>query len=200
MMNSDNDDSDWADLASELGLETKSPPKPRYSAAPAGFEAQQTPGELPPFPAVPWPSDPNPVAEEPFGFAADSLDLPDALEPHDELDTLIDPLLSTEEFAPEDAEQSEGETGEAGDSGDPGDPNSPGGKRRRRRRRRRKGPNGEGGESADGPEIDAEGEIEPIVPAEPRTTADAIRDLVKTWTVPNWNEIVAGLYRPGGER
>ena len=193
------DDSDWADLASELGLETKPAPKPRFAAEPAGFEAQQTPGEPPPFPAVPWPKDPTAHHEpEPLTFASDFSDLPDAMELHDDADTVLDPMLASEEFAPEDGLGSEGGDGAEGD-GTPGT----GKKRRRRRRRRKVGPNGEtqlgeNGELAEGADLDAEGEIEPIVPVEPRTTADAIRDLVKSWNVPSWNEVVGGLYRPGG--
>ena len=191
------DDSDWADLASELGLETKPTPKPRYAAEPAGFAAQQTPGEPLPFPAVPWPQDPAPHATpEPFGFASEFADLPDAIELHDDADTLIDSTLAGEEFAPEDGEGSETHEGAEGD-GTPGT----GKKRRRRRRRKKSGPSGETGENgemAEGADLDPECEVEPVVPVEPRTTADAIRDLVKSWNVPGWNEVVGGLYRPGG--
>jgi hypothetical protein len=188
------DDSDWNDLASELGIETKPVPKP-YDSVPAGFEAQQTPGEPPPFPDVPWPGDPTALLEP--GLPTDESDLPDA-ESHDDQDTMVEPLLANEEFAAEEGEGSEGD-------GPPGT-----GKRRRRRRRRRKGgPDGavEGGpegeavaEGTDVNDADPEAEVEPTIPVETRTTADAIRELVRNWNVPGWNDVVAGLYRPGGDR
>ena len=119
-------------------------------------------------------------------------------EPGRDQDTMIEPLLANEEFAPEEGEAAEGD-------GPPGT-----GKRRRRRRRRRKGgPDGagEGGtegeagaEGGDANDADPEGEVEPTVPVETRTTADAIRELVRNWNVPGWNDVVAGLYRPGGDR
>jgi hypothetical protein len=183
------DDSDWADLVEELGLESKPAPKPRYAAEPAGFEGEQTPGEPPPFPAVPWPQDPTAeAANDSSAFAGELSDLPDAVESFD--DTRIDPSLSAEEMASEDTESAEGEEG-------PGT----GKKRRRRRRRRKGGPAGEQtGDAADAGsefETDAENEVEPT-PVEPRTTADAIRELVRNWSVPSWQEVVSGLYRPGG--
>lgn len=184
------DDSDWADLAEELGLESKPAPKRHFDAEPAGFAGQQTPGEPPPFPAVPWPSDPTAeAANDSSSFAGDLIDLPDAVESHD--DTRIDPILSSEEIASEEAESPEGEEG-------PGT----GKKRRRRRRRRKGGPGeqaGEGGEAGADFETDAENEVEPA-PVEPRSTADAIRELVRNWSVPSWQDVVSGLYRPGGDR
>ena len=60
------------------------------------------------------------------------------------------------------------------------------------------GETGENGEMAEGADLDPECEVAPVVPVEPRTTADAIRELVKSWNVPGWNEVVGGLYRPGG--
>lgn len=183
------DDSDWADLAEELGLESKPAPKPRYTAETAGFEAQQTPGEPAPFPSVPWPQDPTAEAvSDGSSFAGDLIDLPDAVESHD--DTRIDPLLSAEEIAGDEGESAEGD-------GPPGT-----GKKRRRRRRRRKGgpggeQSGEAGEAGSDFETDAENEVEPA-PVEPRSTADAIRELVRNWSVPSWQDVVSGLYRPGG--
>lgn len=195
------DDSDWADLASELGLETKPAPKTLFSEILAGFEAQQTPGEPLPFPAVPWPKDPcDPPAANSVNAVSEFADLPDAIELHDEQDTMLDPTLAHEEFAPDDGEGSECSDGSDGD-GTPGT-----GKKRRRRRRRRKG-GGTGGDQnaadagdSEGIETDPEGEVEQVFPAEPRSTADAIRELVKNWNVPSWNEVVGGLYRPGGDR
>lgn len=184
------DDSDWADLAEELGLESKPAPKRHFDPEPAGFAAQQTPGEPPPFPAVPWPQDPTAVAERvESSFAGELADLPDAVENHDEQDTRIDPILSAEEIAADDAESVEGDEG-----------SGTGKKRRRRRRRRKGGPGeqtGEAGEAGSEFETDAENEVEPA-PVEIRSTADAIRELVRNWSVPSWQDVVSGLYRPGG--
>jgi hypothetical protein len=187
------DDSDWADLAEELGLESKPAPKRHYDPEPAGFEGQQTPGEPPPFPDVPWPQDPTAEAvNDSSSFAGDLADLPDAVDHHDDQDTRIDPILSAEEIAGEESESAEGAEGEEG--------TGPGKKRRRRRRRRKGGPGGEPGEAGEAGsefETDAENEVEPA-PVEPRTTADAIRELVRNWSVPSWQDVVSGLYRPGG--
>lgn len=184
------DDSDWADLAEELGLESKLAPKRHYDPDPAGFEGQQTPGEPPPFPDVPWPQDPTAVTDQAEStFAEELADLPDAVDSHDEQDTRIDPTLSSEEIASEDTESVEGEEG-----------TGTGKKRRRRRRRRKGGPGeqpGEAGEAGSEFETDAENEVEPV-PVENRSTADAIRELVRNWSVPSWQDVVSGLYRPGG--
>lgn len=182
------DDSDWADLAEELGLESKPAPKRHFDAEPAGFAGQQTPGEPSPFPAVPWPQDPTAEAvNESSSFVGELSELPDAVDSHD--DTRIDPILSSEEITGDESESSDGD-------GPPGS-----GKKRRRRRRRRKGgpgeQTGEAGEAGSEFESDAENEAEPA-PVEVRSTADAIRELVRNWSVPSWQDVVSGLYRPGG--
>jgi hypothetical protein len=175
------DDSDWADLAEELGLEAKPKPKP-YSppadeSTQTGFASRgEAADRLEAFPETPWPEDPNPDASG----VAPLADLPDASSHDDEQDTLIDPLLANEEYAADDEPAGEGDS-----DGEPG-------KKKRRRRRKRRG--GGDGEAVDGEAPAAE------VPVEPRSMADAIKNLVANWTVPGWNDIVAGLYRPGGDR
>ena len=86
-------------------------------------------------------------------------------------------------------------------------------KKRRRRRRRRKGGKGPNGEPlpADGeglavtdgddvpPEAatDDEAEAEEGEPAAVGAESpDQSREMIRTWNVPSWKEIVAGLYRP----
>jgi hypothetical protein len=177
-MTSHDDEANWAELADALGIDTP---------ATQARKQAQTPPEPPPLPA------------DPIGFE----DLPDAHE--QEGDTLLEPLLAVEPAAEEPAGEGEGD----GDK-----------KRRRRRRRRRKPGAGEpatAGAEADGGDDegddlapgfssdsdaeteDEEGEPEPVgVGIADEPTPDAVRELISNWNVPSWQDIVSGLYRPGG--
>jgi ribonuclease E len=122
-----------------------------------------------------------------------------------------------------DDEFEDGDDAPAGEAGEPAEGDQPGTgrKRRRRRRRRRKGTGAaaETGEPAAGAEAAdeepatepvaeieaddyaaadaAEGEGEPVpFGAEEDTASDVLRELIATWNVPSWGEIVDGLYRP----
>ena len=179
----DNND-DWADLKNELNLD-----KP---------------------PAVPPADMVERAIEE------------ESLEPHHGADARAEDAAiaegETEAEASEDdfddAEETEGPAGEAGAEGEqPGT----GKKRRRRRRRRRKsGAPAEGAAPVEGAEAEsapeAEGEEEPVAEAEELseeaeseplplaadedTASEVLRELIATWNVPSWDEIVGGLYRP----
>lgn len=127
--------------------------------------------------------------------------LPDAPEADDGSDTMADIDLSSEPVAEEATEP-------AGDG-------EPGRKKRRRRRRRRKGGD-QGGDQAGeekpaavteaGEEDEEEADEEPfgeqgggVVPAAAEEPpAELAREVIANWDVPSWDEIVAGLYRPGG--
>jgi hypothetical protein len=107
-------------------------------------------------------------------------ELPDA---EDVEDTALEPGLSTEPSTESD------ETGEDGK------------RRRRRRRRRRKGGPAEaedatGDAATDAGDADEDGPDDAT--SESETRADlAMRDVVANWNVPSWDELIAGLYRPG---
>jgi hypothetical protein len=109
-------------------------------------------------------------------------ELPDA---EDGEDTALEPGLAAEPSA-------EGDESGEGDDGK---------RRRRRRRRRRKGGPAEGGDangdaSAESGDADEDGPDESANEGE--TPADiAMRDVVANWNVPSWDELIAGLYRPG---
>lgn len=172
---------DWADLAREFNLDKPSVPSP----APAD----------------------------------------EAVEPHRDTraeEAAVSEGETEAEAADEEFEAEEAPEGEAGAEGEaPGT----GRKRRRRRRRRRKGGapvEGAAGETdADAaPEVEAETETDaepaPVVAeesdgyaedesegtdaaplaAEEDTASDVLRELIATWNVPSWGEIVDGLYRP----
>lgn len=178
-------DDDWADLAEELGIEQK--PKPQPAAA------AEVAVEPPPFPEIPWPEDPT--AGLVLGNTQEpESELPDAVEPLDEADTLIEPGLSGEAIA--------------GDSNEDGTDK---GRKRRRRRRRGRKPEGEGesgtADEAVPPEFEGAedaGTTSDLDEPEPAVMSmvDAIRELSANWNVPSWQEIVSGLYRPtgGGDR
>jgi hypothetical protein len=174
------EDDSWSDLAAELGVGSKADPFPHVTpdeSKPAASEVIPLSVELE-----------SPPAEQP-DVADVELD-----------DTVVIPALQGEPLA----EGSE-------DAG--GEPAGPGRKRRRRRRRRKKGgqpadANGpveagsgaeaddEGGEAGDfDEEPDAEGEEDEPASVE-EATPEAARDIIATWNVPSWGEIVAGLYRP----
>lgn len=172
------DDDTWGELARELEID-----KPAAS-------------ELPPDPA-------DPVAEEAGEFEDAG-------------------VVEAEPGAAE-GDDAEGEGGEPGD-GQPGTGRKR--RRRRRRRKKggpADAPGAEagevGGESEAGDAEEAEAEAEPAAPAVSRHEADddeaeeiepagvplaaeedtgseVLRELIATWNVPSWDDIVAGLYRP----
>jgi ribonuclease E len=181
--NTDPDDG-WADLARELGLEQPTrPPAPAAEAEP----------------------------EETFDAGGDAED--------DSEFAAADPGTdSFQEYESDgDAEADDGP--DEGADGEPtGEPGEEGPKKKRRRRRRRKKKGGEAGEVAEtvaGEESEeADGEVEdaangemeeddeePATPApvdDGGPTVEASRELIANWDVPSWEQIVAGLYRPGG--
>jgi hypothetical protein len=184
-MRTHDDEDNWADLADALGIDTPAT-QARKQAAP------------PP----PVPDEPPPLPE----WARAGADLPDAAEADG--DTAIDPVLANEPTAAEPGGEGDGER-----------------KRRRRRRRRRKAGPAEPGDLAvadadadadaddesgdltpgfasdDAESDDEAGEPEPVgVGLADDPTPDAVRDLIANWNVPSWQEIVSGLYRPGGDR
>ncbi|MCZ2342699.1 MAG: hypothetical protein LC104_13055 [Bacteroidales bacterium] len=83
-------------------------------------------------------------------------------------------------------------------------------KRRRRRRRRKKKAGATDAQTAEGHSPETHSEEGLAVEAETEeveesyaddsdhegTTPEMTRELIRTWNVPSWNEIVAGLYRP----
>ncbi|HEY2787007.1 MAG TPA: hypothetical protein VGJ05_18750 [Fimbriiglobus sp.] len=173
------DENNWAELADALGIDTPATQARKQASAPPAPEP--THEQPPPLP----------------DWAKLTEELPDATE--QDGDTLLEQIPETEPPA----EESEGE----------------GEKKRRRRRRRRRKP-GDPTAAATG---DAEGdeETEDVAPgfatdedaeeeeAEPELvgvgiadepTPDAVRELISNWNVPSWQEIVSGLYRPGGDR
>jgi hypothetical protein len=149
--------------------------------------------------------DVKPAARQP---ATPPADLPDAHD-HDE-DTVVVPALSEEPVADGDDAEGDGEGGDAGPAAE-GETGEPGRKRRRRRRRRKKGGGAaEGGEAAaaepaaareEAGDEDEEsvgeqgGGFVPAAAEEP--PAELAREVIANWDVPSWDEIVAGLYRPG---
>lgn len=186
----------WGDLARELGLD----PLPRQNP-PAGKAA---------------PPAPQPDAVGETGPAADGPpDLFQEFEPEGDFGDTEADLESEADDGSEEAADADGGTG-AGD----GEAGEDGPKKKRRRRRRRKKKGGE--PSADGfapatPTADDEDGDEPEVSAESDAaddddgaeeeedaaenggpTAEASRELIANWDVPSWEQIVAGLYRPGG--
>lgn len=200
------DDDPWKDLARDLGVEdaTRSA-KPAAAAKPEEDpEAEPVGEERPARGFAHRPPEPEPAAE----------DLPP---PDLEAEAYTDAVdLDTDEGEEGDVEGAEGEEGAPGE-GQPGT----GRKRRRRRRRRKKGGPAEGGaegapaadvepmaEAAAGDEGDAEPEAEGDeeeaeevgagvgLAAEEDTGTDVLRDIIATWNVPSWDEIVGGLYRP----
>jgi len=178
-------DDGWGDLARELGLD----PPPARPQAPAA-EAEP--------------------------------------EPEEEGDPLFAPADGQsdlfQEYEPDggDAEAESDDGPEEGAEGEPtGEPGEEGPKKKRRRRRRRKKKGGETGEVAaptatgeqDDEEDESEGEAEETAEDETEEdeeparrapvddggpTVEASRELIANWDVPSWEQIVAGLYRPGG--
>lgn len=177
-------DDDWGDLARELGVQ-----KPTASAAdaspPEEVEEPEAVHELP-----------GATGEEQPEFA----------------EGLADEAAAGDEPEPE----GEGEADEGTGDEQPGT----GRKRRRRRRRRKKGE----GDAADAgiadepaPSYQAAGRApvavavaEPagddaegddgevggaVSPAEEDTAGEVLRELIATWNVPSWDEIISGLHR-----
>ncbi len=150
----------------------------------------------------------------------------EAVEPHLGTDARVEETAIAEGETEAEAAEDEFEDAEdapAGEAGADGEQPGTGRKRRRRRRRRRKGAPTEGAaaegadaESAPEAEGDEEPTAEPVadvadfdatededtdgepVPlaADEDTASDVLRELIATWNVPSWGEIVDGLYRP----
>jgi ribonuclease E len=149
----------------------------------------------------------------------------EAVEPHRGFDPRGDEAAADGETESEasDEEFEDAEDAPAGEATADGEQPGTGRKRRRRRRRRRKG--GAGAEvAAPAAEADAEPEgapdAEPAEEFEPEpeaesfaedeaddsdaaplaaeedTASEVLRELIATWNVPSWDEIVDGLYRP----
>ncbi|MBN9122515.1 MAG: hypothetical protein J0I06_25780 [Planctomycetes bacterium] len=149
-----------------------------------------------------------------------------AVEPHHGADARVEEEAVAEgETEGETAEDFEdAEESPAGEATAEGEQPGAGRKRRRRRRRRRKGGAAptEGaatpGEDADGETAseaetdeeaaepvaeadefaaaeDVNGEAVPLA-ADEDTASEVLRELIATWNVPSWDEIVGGLYRP----
>jgi ribonuclease E len=208
------DDDPWKDLARDLGVEdaTQIARPPAHAAAKPEEDPEAEPvgEERPARGFAHRPLEPEPAAEE--------LPPPDI-----EAEAFTDAVdLDTDEGEEGDGEVAEGEA--AGEEEAPPGEGQPGtGRKRRRRRRRRKkgGPaeNGaEGAATADVEPVDEtaaaeEGEPEPepepegdeeaeevgagaALAAEEDTGSDVLRDIIATWNVPSWDEIVTGLYRP----
>lgn len=180
-------DDDWADLAREFALDK---------------------------PAAPPPDMVERHAEE------------EAVEPHHGSDPrLEDAAVADGEAESEAAEEDFEDADEAADTPGDGEQPGTGRKRRRRRRRRRKGgqPAEAAAAPADAePEAEAESETELVevsddapdaepeaytedeaedadampLAAEEDTASEVLRELIATWNVPSWDEIVDGLYRP----
>ncbi len=178
------DDSPWSSLAEELGLDT-------------------TPSRTPTNRS----DSPN---EDDDGFGSGlEVDLYDAAEPDSDDDTMIIPHLQSEPHAEaetdDDGQESEDgeEVGDGSEEANPGDGTK---RKKRRRRRKRRGASTATDDAAPGT-IDetestetAEDDEAPVAEAldDDELPADAVmREIVKTWNVPSWDEIVAGLYRPG---
>lgn len=181
-------DDDWGDLARELGVQ-----KPAASAADAS-----PPEEV---------EEPEPIHEL-HGAAGD--------EEPEFAEGIAD------EAATGDDGEAEGE-GEGGAEEGPGDQQPGDGRKRRRRRRRRKKGEGDAADAgiADEPAPsyqaagrapvavaavaaeptadDAEGDDGevggPVSPAEEDTAGEVLRELIATWNVPSWDEIITGLHR-----
>lgn len=190
------DDDPWKDLARDLGVEdaTRSA-KPAAAAKPEEDPEAEPVGEERPARGFAH----RPIEPEP---AEENLPPPDL-----EAEAFTDAVdLDTDEGEEGDVEGDASEGESAGEEGQPGT----GRKRRRRRRRRKKGGPAESGAEAD-PAADDEGdadaeasddaEAEEVgagvgLAAEEDTGTDVLRDIIATWNVPSWDEIVGGLYRP----
>ena len=169
-------DDGWADLARELGLE-------------GGSE-----------PATPT-AEPDPVDEPPAVLADDFADAAD----DDYESPVFGPEVDEEsDDAGDDDDETEGSADESGgeEDGEPGTKK----RRRRRRRRKKKGSDASGGENADETEVATVAE-EPVADGDPDgpgddegATPEMTRELIRTWNVPSWEEIVTGLYRPQDHR
>jgi hypothetical protein len=55
---------------------------------------------------------------------------------------------------------------------------------------------GEAAEEADGYDGDDSDALQPVGAEEEDVASEALRELIATWNVPAWDEIVSGLYRP----
>ena len=129
-----------------------------------------------------------------------------ATESYEEVEESLAESESDEDL---DGEGEEGTDGEAD-----GEDEGPRKRRRRRRRRKKKGgtegatPSTEAGDSTEDDsetEGDSNEEQDDVEEEEAETqrgenledtSPEAARELIRTWNVPNWDEIIGGLYRP----
>ncbi len=169
-MNTPDDDSPWSSLAEELGLDSTPAKSP-----PANLDGE-------------W-------------VAVDEHD-------HDMEDTVVLAELHAEPVCEDSDEGDETDGPENGEA--PGEAG-----RRKKRRRRRKKKSGaataqpvEAAESTDtesGEESDAYfeeeaeeyGSVATVSQNHDEANDNVMRDIVATWNVPSWEQIVTGLYRPG---
>ena len=187
-------DDGWADLARELGLESGGE-SPRVAV---NAPQPVSPGSEP---------DPRSGADEnndAEGWVElEEVDV-EALSPAD------DTALPNDSDAEEGGDVDDGEDDEEGSSeGSDEDSVEPGTKKRRRRRRRRKkkspeeaGPIAESSPVETARDASDESDLEQSANHEggifdpEEVSPEMTRELIRTWNVPSWEEIVAGLYRP----
>lgn len=177
-MPSSNDDTSWDDVYAELGIEVPKPKSAESAPEPAPTEEVAFEEE----PAATWPDEIPPLEVEPVAVTEDMI------------------VQATEG----DEEGEEPAEGEASESAEPG--TEPERKRRRRRRRRRKSGTAEEGSepvaaTVGAPQAEAYEEEGETVAGHSGsfsedTPPDTLRDLIATWNVPSWDEIISGLYRP----
>lgn len=183
-------DDDWGDLARELGVQKPAPAAADLSV-PEAVEEPEAIHELP-----------GATGDEEPEFA----------------EGVADDAVPNDDGEPEG--EGEGEAEEGSGDKQPGD-----GRKRRRRRRRRKKGDGDAADAgiADEPapsyqaagrapvavpaavaaaepagdDTEAEdGEVGgPVSPAEEDTAGEVLRELIATWNVPSWDEIISGLHR-----
>lgn len=168
----------WADLARELGLEGGATPPPQTT----------------------YTGDELPSIEEPSAEATSDSFIDAEGEPGFEVEPFVpdDSFVGAESEDEDDDAEGEGESEGSGAEGEGEEEGEPGTKKRRRRRRRRKKKGGEStGEEAgdaavateESPENAADDDNEGLSP-------EMTKELIRTWNVPSWEEIVTGLYRP----
>lgn len=206
-------DDPWKDLARDLGVEDATQPAARPQRPAADDPAAEPVGEERPARGFAH----RPLEEE---AAAEDLPPPDV-----EAEGFADAVdLDAEDG--DDGEAAEGEGGEESPPGEGQPGTGRKRRRRRRRRKKGGAEAGAEGApadaeaagepagdfaataraTADGFADDAEGEFDEeaeevgaeaaSLAAEEDTGSDVLRDLIATWNVPSWDDIVGGLYRP----
>ena len=169
-MNTPDDDSPWSSLAEELGLDSTPAKSP-----PANLDGE-------------W-------------VAVDEHD-------HDMEDTVVLAELHAEPVCEDSEEGDETDGPENGEA-----PGEAGRRKKRRRRRKKKGgattaqpgetavaTDADNGEEADAyveEEAEEYGSVASVAQNPDESNDNVMRDIVATWNVPSWEQIVTGLYRPG---